>query len=98
LDQEVDVDRESLIETFGDIAQTPVNPRNAGRKSGGRTEAQAIIQTFLRMVEERTVSLDPRGCQKAARKVQSEFPDYTVKHIASLIAPEYREQLKRKRS
>ena len=96
LDQEVDVDRESFVETFGDAGEAAVSRRNAGRKSGGRSQGPAIIQTFLRMVEEGVVSLDDRGCQKAARKVRVEFPDYTVKYIADLIRPEYR-QLKAKR-
>ena len=44
------------------------------------------------MVEGGAVSLDGRGCQEAARKVHVEFPDYTIKYIAELIAPEYRER------
>jgi len=97
LDQEVDVDRQSLIETFGDATKAPAKHGNAGRKSGGRSQGRAIIETFLRMVEKGAISLTDRGCQEAARRVHAEFSGYTEKYIAELIGPEYKE-LKSKRT
>jgi hypothetical protein len=97
LDEEVDIDRESLDERFGDAAKAAADHRNAGRKPGGLSRGPAIIQAFLRMVEKNAVSLNDRGRQAVARKLQVEFPDYKVKYIAELIAPEYR-RLKNKRS
>jgi hypothetical protein len=86
LDQEVDLDRESLEETFGE----PVNHKSGGRKSSGSSQGPAIIATFLRMVKAGDISIKNRGRQEVARKVKAKFPDYTVKYIAELIAPEYR--------
>ena len=96
LDGEVDVDRGSLDERFGDAAKAAADHRNAGRKPGGLSRGPAIIQAFLRMAGENAVSLD-RGCLAAARKLQVEFPDYKVKYIAELIAPEF-QRLKAKKS
>jgi hypothetical protein len=89
LDREVRIDLESLLDVFAETKATPV--KAAGRKPGGRTRDNEIVEAFLCMVREGKVSFK-RGGQVAAAKLlrqQPQFQDYSESRIVQIIRGTY---------
>jgi hypothetical protein len=74
LDQKIDLDPESLQETFGDAAEAPARHGSAGRKPGGRSQGPAIVHTFLRMVEDGGISTRTAAVGRPPAKFRPNSP------------------------